>query len=152
MIRCLCLFVLLSLNLASAQRRESYVGVGLTNLTVVNIFPVLSGQLGGPVAENLEAKVTLETILIGTLLSVDLLYTAKLDDEVSLYLGAGPNVAVIFAAGGGGLGLGGHVEGGVLYRPGGSNVGLYAALRPLVLFAENPQLDLHPRLGVNFYF
>lgn len=144
--------LLTCLSLASAQRPESFVGVGATNLSLTNLFPVLSVQLGGPVAPNVEVRGVLETILIGNLLGADVNFVPKLSDELSLAFGGGPHFTLVAAAGGGGAGFGAHAQGGVVYRPNGGGVGIYGELRPTILYLASPTLDLQLRLGANFYF
>ena len=151
--RYLCTFIILvTFGLANAQRPESYVGVGVTNFGVASIFPVLSVQLGGPVAEDLQARGVLDTILLGNMLSGDLLYTPELSHEVSLTLGAGPHFTLVTAAGGGGAGFGAHALVGGVYRLSGGAIGIFGELRPTVLYLASPTLHLDLRLGVNFYY
>lgn len=144
MIRCLCLFtLLLSLNLASAQHAESFVGAGVTNL-----FPIASLQLGSPIAERVTLQATLDTILIGNMLSADVVYALPLNQDFSLNLGGGPHFAQYFT----GAGFGVHAITGVLYRPEAANVGVFLDVRPTLLDVAYPALDVFPRLGVNVYF
>lgn len=142
----------LILCFGGAQAQGSYFGIGasvLTNFTD-GAAPLLSLQVGGPVAETLELRGTVDTLLFLSNLGADLLYTFDVSTEVEGYVGGGVDFAYIFIPG---LAAGStfalHGTAGLEYHTGA--VGLYGEVQPYGLLSA-PALALKARAGVNFYF
>jgi len=141
------LFAMLCLSSTQAQ---SYFGVGAS---VVNLFiPLPSVQVGGPVAERVELRITLDSVLVINDLGLDVLYTFPIPDApLKGYVGGGPDVVWVLIAGGRPF-LAAHATAGLEYLT--DNLGIYGELQPLlpVLGTEGTPVFLKLRAGVNFYF
>jgi hypothetical protein len=128
------------------------VGVGgsvLTNFTD-GAAPLFSVQVAGPVAETLELRGTLDTLLFLSILGADLLYPFAVSPTLKGYVGGGADFAYIFIPGlaaGGTLTL--HATAGLEVRTGG--LGFYGEVQPYTLLSA-PLVALKARSGVNFYF
>ncbi|CAA9583911.1 MAG: hypothetical protein AVDCRST_MAG86-3491 [uncultured Truepera sp.] len=146
------LSVLAVLGLGVAQAQESYFGVGasvLTNFTD-GAAPLLNLQFGGPVADTLELRGTVDTLLFLSNLGADLLYAFDVSPEVEGYAGGGVDFAYIFIPGlAAGSAFALHGTAGLEYRTGA--VGLYGEVQPYGLLSA-PILALKARVGINFYF
>lgn len=142
--------VLLSLGMSQAQ--GSYVGIGASVLTNFSdgAAPLLSLQVAGPVAETLELRGTLDTLLFLSVIGADLLYPFAVSPTLKGYAGGGADFAYIFLPG---LAAGGtvtlHATAGLEARSG--DLGLYGEVQPYALLSA-PIVALKARFGVNFYF
>lgn len=107
-------------------------------------------QAGGPVAETLELRGTLDTVLLLSILGADLLYPFAVSPTLEGYAGGGADFAYLFVSGlaaAGTLML--HATAGLEVRSGG--LGIYGEVQPYTLLSA-PILALKARFGVNVYF
>ena len=134
---------------AAGQAQSSYVGVGaaLTN----GVIPLFGIQVGGPVAEQLEVRGTLDSVFFVTDLGLDLLYTFPVSGTtLEGYIGGGPDVIPLFINSSE-LWLAVHATAGLEYLTG--SVGIYGELQPLLpFFGVGATVFIKTRAGVNFYF
>lgn len=139
------------LCLGVSQAQGSYAGVGVSLLTNFSdgAVPLLSLQFGSQVAENLELRGTLDTLLIASNVGADLLYPFSVSEDVQGYAGGGVDFIYLFIPGvAGGSSFGLHATAGLEYLTG--TVGLYGEVQPYALLSA-PILALKARFGVNFY-
>ncbi len=146
------LLVLLTLSaLSCAGAQSSYFGLHVA-YTSIDFFgaqlPLFGLQLGGPVANNLELRGTVDTIVLLSLAQVDLLYSEGFSDGLRGYIGGGPDVTFVdlFRYPSAAV----HGTAGLEYRTG--SVGFFAEVQPIVflLDLQNPLFKLGA--GVNFHF
>lgn len=146
------LILMAVLSLSTVQAQERYFGVGASVLTnfVDGVFPLLSLQLGGSVADKLELRGTLETLLLISNAGVDLLYTFPVAEEVRGYAGGGADLFFIVLPGvTADLAPGAHGTVGLEYPTG--NVRFYSEIQLYLLLALPVPIPKF-RAGVNFYF
>ena len=141
-----------TLALGVGQAQESYFGVGGTVVTnfAGGAAPLLGLQLGGPVADDLELRGTLDTLIFLSNLGLELLYTFEVSPDVKGYAGGGGDFVYLFLPdllSEGGFAL--HGTAGLELRTG--TVGFYGEVQPYTLVVA-PTLALKARTGVNFYF
>lgn len=146
------LLVLLTLSaLSCAGAQSSYFGlhVAYTSIDFFGVqLPLLGLEYGGPVANNLELRGTVDTIVLFSFAQADLLYSVGFSDDLRGYVGGGPGVGFI------GLfylpAAEVHTTAGLEYRTG--SVGFFAEVQPIVflLDLQNPLFKLGA--GVNFHF
>lgn len=145
------LLVLIALvTLSCVQAQGSYFGLRLA-YTPIDFFgtqlPLFGFQLGVSVADNLELRGTLDTVVLLSFAQVDLLYSVGFSDDLRGYVGGGPDVTFVdlFRYPSAAV----HGTAGLEYRTG--RVGLFAEAQPIL-----PLPDLRTLFklgaGVNFYF
>ena len=138
--------VVLGLGVAQAPL---YLGFGAT---LANTSPLPSVQVGGPVAQNVELRGTLDSLGIISVFGVDALYKFPVSGaSLGGYVGGGPDAVLAFI-GGDNFILGLHATVGLEYFT--SSLGIYGELQPLIPvsgFNRAPVLG-KLRVGVNFYF
>jgi hypothetical protein len=85
----LSLLVLLAfLTLSCVQAQSSYVGFHLSGVTSTSrVSPFAELQVGGPVADNVELRLSGLPFVLFNLLQVDLLYTQQLSEALRGYTG-----------------------------------------------------------------
>lgn len=81
-----------------SQAQGSYVGVGASVLTNISDgeAPLFSLQVAGPVAETLERRGTLDTLLFLSVLGADLLYPFAVAPTLKGYAEAGRTLPTSF--------------------------------------------------------
>jgi hypothetical protein len=124
------LLALLALSCAEAQ--YAYFGLRVDVVGPPNLSPVvpLPGfQLGGPVLDDVELRVSLHTFLLANFVQVDVLYTQNLSDALRGYGGVGGDVGGIAFYDDGSI-FGVHATAGLEYGLG-SGVGLFGEVQPL---------------------
>jgi hypothetical protein len=142
----LVLFVLLALSCAQAQ--DSYFGLHGDVVLGSPVIPIPGLQLGGPIADNVELRVS--GLLLGyvNFLQVDVLYTQPLSDTLRGYGGGGGDVALAIVFGTS-LDFGVHATAGVEYQLG-SGIGLFGEVQPILVL---PGIFLGKlNLGINFHY
>lgn len=157
------LFTLLALSCAQAQ--DSYFGIradvvgDLSPLSVV--APIVGIQLGTPVSDNVELRVSLLTVVIASVLQADVFYTQPLSDTLRGYGGVGGDLGQV-AYGDAQTFSGVHATAGVEHRLE-SGTGLFGEVQPLYVLSapeyafggdSDSGLGLFWKLnaGVNFHF
>lgn len=128
---------------------EPLIGVGATLAN--GVIPLLGVQVGGPVAEHLEVRGTLESVFFITDIGLDLLYTFPVFGVLlEGYIGGGPDLIPLFINSSE-LWTAVHATAGLEYLTG--SVGIYGKLQPLLpLFGVGAPVFVKARAGVNFYF
>lgn len=158
----LVLLALLALSYAGAQ--SSYFGLhvdGVGSLNPSSVAPLAGLQLGGPLTDNVELRVSGLVLVLANFVQIDILYTQDLSDTLRGYGGGGGDVGLIAFYDDGTI-LGVHATAGLEYGVG-SGVGLFSEVQPLyVLHAPEYLLSGDPdsglgffgklNLGVNFHF
>ncbi len=123
----LVLFALLTL--ACAQAQSSYVGFHLSAVTSSSgVTPFAEVQVGGPVADNVELRLSGVPLVIANFLQVDLLYTRGLSKTLRGYVGGGADT-LPFSFPRAGLGSAIHATAGIECELG-SGIGLFAEAQP----------------------
>ena len=109
-------------------------------------------ELGGPVAQSVKLRGTLDSLGIISVFGIDALYKFLVSGaSLGGYIGSGPDAGLAFI-GGDNLILGLHATAGLEYFTG--ELGIYDELQPLIPilgFNSAPVLG-KLRAGVNFYF
>lgn len=143
------LLALLILSCAGAQ--NSYFGLRLA-YTPIDFFgtqlPLFGFQLGAPVADNLELRGTLDTVVLLSFAQVDLLYSVGFSDDLRGYVGGGPDVLSVgpFQYPSAAV----HGTAGLEYETG--RVGLFAEAQPILPLPDLQYPLFKLGAGVNFYF
>ncbi len=125
------------------------------------MFPFFELQVGVPVAENVELRVSGLPFLLVNFLQIDLFYSYILSDTLRAYGGVGGDVGSVAFYDDGSI-FGVHATAGLEYSLG-SGIGLFGEMQPLyVLHAPEYLLSGDPdsglgffgklNLGVNFHF
>lgn len=151
----LVLLVLLSSSVAEAQ--DSYFGL---HVDVVggpsSVAPLAGLQLGGPIVDDVELRVSGFVLVLANFLQVDVLYTQNVADTLRVYGGGGGDAGLVAFYDDGSI-FGGHATAGFEYRPG-RVVGFFAELQPLYVL-HAPDIGVRTgslvgklNLGVNFHF
>lgn len=119
------------------QAQSSYVGFQLSAIASSSgLSPFADVQVGGPVADHVELRLSGVPLVIANFLQVDLLYTKGLSEALRGYVGGGADV-LPFSFPRAGLGSAVHATAGVEYELGGG-IGLFAEAQPtLVLNAPD---------------
>lgn len=135
-----------------AQSDSSYFGVGGATVVGGTLLPLVSVQIGGPLSESAELRVTMDTQLSIGVISADVLYTLHPRPDLKVYLGAGPNFALVFPTTGIGVDL--HGTAGVEYRlRGGQGIGFYGEVKPFIANSVVSNFLIYQlRGGVNVHF
>lgn len=102
---------------AHAQFNSPYFGVGGTAVVGSALPPLVSVQVGGPLSESVEARMTLDAQPSAVLIGADVFYTLFPRPNLKVYLGAGPDAVMVFPITGVGADL--HGTAGLEYRLGG---------------------------------
>ncbi len=156
------LFSVVSSALSRAEAQSPYFGVHLDVVgrpDLSSAVPLGGVQLGFPVLDNVELRVSTLVLVFANFLQVDILYTRTLSDTLRGYGGVGGDVGTTYPDG---TIFGVHATAGLEYGVG-SGVGLFGELQPLyVLHAPAYLLGGAPdsglgffgrlNLGVNFHF
>lgn len=158
------LVLLASLTLSCTQAQSSYVGFHLSAVTsATGISPFGGLQVGGPLADNVELRLSGLPLVVFNLLQVDLLYTEELSEALRGYAGGGVDMLQysFFTSG---LAFAVHATAGVESQIG-SGIGLFAEAQPtFVLNAPDEDVSLFFgnagsatffvtfALGLNFHF
>ncbi len=153
------LLVLITLSaLSCAGAQSSYFGlhvdvVGGPNLG--SVAPLAGLQLGGPLLDDVELRVSGFLLVLANFLQVDVLYTQKLSDTLRGYGGVGGDAGLIAFYDDGTI-LGVHATAGLEYRLG-SGIGLFGEVQPLYVL-KTPDIGFGSgglvgklNLGVNFH-
>lgn len=134
----------------NAATPSTYFGVSLdlfTDFANYAFAPIPSFQVGAEVSEGLELRASLGTVLIISLLQVDVLYTTAIpDSEARFYIGGGPDLLFSTFYGGGAL-FGLHGTLGAAY-PLSKAVDTFGEIQPILsagIFVARI------RVGLNFY-
>lgn len=154
------LLVLLALSaLSCAGAQSSYLGLHVDVVGSPNpssVAPLAGLQMGGPILDDVELRVSGFLLVLANFLQVDVLYTQNLSDALRGYGGVGGDVVQI-AFYDDGLGLGVHATAGVEYQLG-SGIGLFGEVQPLYVL-KTPDIGFGTggflgkfNLGVNFHF
>lgn len=155
------LLVLLALSaLSCAGAQSSYFGlhvdVVVSQSNLGPVAPLAGLQLGGPIFDDVELRVSGFLLLLANFLQVDVLYTQNLSDTLRGYGGVGGDVGLVSFFGDG-LAFGVHATAGVEYQLG-SGIGLFGEVQPLFVLYDvgfgigNGNLLGKLNLGVNFHF
>lgn len=148
------LVLLAFLTLSCAQAQSSYVGFQLSAVTSSSgVFPFADLQVGGPVAENVEIRLSGLPLVVVNLVQLDSLYTQGFAEALRGYAGGGADVLLSNDPLPSGLTFGVHATAGVEYRTG-SLIGLFAEVQPIFNLSEPEDERLFAKLavGVNFHF
>ena len=137
------LLVLLAfLTLSCAQAQSSYAGFHLSAVTsATGISPFAELQVGGPLADNVELRLSGLPLVVFNLLQVDLLYTEQISEALRGYAGGGADMLqnCLFTSG---LAFAIHATAGVESQLG-SGIGLFAEAQPtFVLNAPDEDVAL----------
>lgn len=121
--------LLATLMLSCAQAQSSYVGFQLSAIASSSgVTPFAEVQVGGPMADHVELRLSGVPLVIANFLQIDLLYTQGLSEALRGYVGAGADV-LPFSFPRAGLGSAVHATAGVEYGLG-SGIGLFAEAQP----------------------
>lgn len=138
--------------------QNTYVGVGVSLPIVfgVGAFPLPGFQVGGQVADHVEIRGTLDTLIVANLVAVDVFYTAPIADaNARWYGGGGAGVLGVFIADiGGAVAFLVHAPVGVEYFTSDQKqMGLFGEVQPGIVLASGAGSFLvNVRAGVNFHF
>lgn len=123
------LLALIALALPCAGAQSSYIGLQVSGIASSSgVAPFGAVQLGGPIAENVELRLSGLTIILATVFQLDLLYTQPLTETLRGYAGGGGNV-FLAAFAEDGVALAVHATAGVEADVG-SGFGLFAEVQP----------------------
>lgn len=142
------------LTFSGALAQSSYFGLQLSGiLGAGSVFPFFELQGGGPVAENVELRVSGLPLLLVNFLQIDLFYSYSLSDTLRGYAGGGADVLQQAFTEGVVFGL--HGTAGVEYRTG-SVIGLFIEAQPIFVIS-GPDIGAGSVIGklntgVNFHF
>lgn len=155
--RILLVFALIILSCAGAQ--SSYFGLhvdGVGSLNPSSVAPLAGLQLGGPLADNVELRVSGLVLVLANFVQIDVLYTQNLSNTLRGYGGGGGDMGLIAFYDDGTI-LAVHATAGLEYGVG-SGVGLFGEVQPLYIL-KTPDIGFGSgglvgklNLGVNFYF
>lgn len=151
--RFLLLLLAAFLAMSHTQAQGSYVGLQLSGiLSSGSVFPFAEVQVGGPVAENVELRLSGLPLVVVNLVQLDLLYTQGFAEALRGYAGGGADVLLSNDPLPSGLTFGVHATAGVEYRMG-SLIGLFAEVQPIFTFEPEAERFLGKlALGVNVHF
>lgn len=145
--------------LSCAGAQSAYFGLhvdGVGRLNPASVAPLAGLQLGGPLADNVELRVSGLVLLLANFLQVDVLYTQNLSDTLRAYGGVGGDVGLVAFYDDGTI-LGVHATAGLEYSLG-SGIGLFGEVQPLYIL-KTPDIGFGGgglvgklNLGVNFHF
>lgn len=146
------LLVLLILSCAQAQR--TYVGFQLSGIVSSSgVAPFAELQVGGPIADHVELRVSGLPLVLVNVLQVDLLYTEQLAETLRGYAGGGADVLLVAFTEGVSFAV--HTTAGVESQLG-SSIGLFAEVQPIYLlnapYTGFGGLFAKLATGVNFHF
>ena len=153
----LSLLVLLTfLTLSCSHAQSSYVGLQLSAVTGPGgMFPFAELQVGGPIADNVELRVSGLPLILINLLQVDLFYTQQLAEALRGYAGGGADMLLVALAEFGSPAFALHATAGVESQLG-SGIGLFAEVQPIFIvnaaYTESERFFGKLALGVNFHF
>jgi hypothetical protein len=148
--------IILCIVFAPAMAQNTYVGIGgsLLFMPDVGAFPLPSIQVGGEIADTVELRATLDSLIFASLIGVDALFTDSLPDtKARFYLGGGVT-AFIFTLGqfsGSAFGLRTPL-GLEFYTMPEQQFGIYAEALPMLFFARDTSFLATLRAGLNFHF
>lgn len=138
--------------LGNAAAQNTFAGFGVTLVTNFSDIspPLPSLQLGGFVSDTVVVRGVLESLILVTLLGVDVLYVTPLpDSDARGYVGGGADVGVaIVPFLGTGAIFGVHGTAGIEWLTG--QLGIFAETQPALYFGGGLWVKL--RAGVNVYF
>lgn len=155
--------LLAALMLSCAQAQTSYVGFHLSAVTsTTGVSPFGSLQVGVPVADNVEVRLSGLPLLLLNAIQLDALYTGKFSEALRGYAGGG--VDGFQSSFPGGLASAVHATFGVESLLG-SGIGLFAEAQPIFVLSDPDEAlaaffyDANPQtffvtfnLGVNLHF
>lgn len=119
------------LMLSCAQAQSSYVGFQLSGIiSSSGAAPFAELQVGGPVADHVELRVSGLPLVLVNVLQADLLYTEQLTEALRGYAGGGADVLLVAFTEGVSFAV--HTTAGVESQLG-SGIGLFAELQPIYL-------------------
>lgn len=158
------LVLLAQLALSCAGAQSSYFGVHLDVVgrpDLSSAVPLGGLQLGFPLLDDVELRVSSLVLVLANFLQVDVLYTQTLSDTLRAYGGVGGDLGGVAFYDDGSI-FGVHATAGLEYGVG-SGVGLFGELQPLYVLsapayllggAPDSGLGFFGRLnlGVNFHF
>ncbi len=144
------LLVLLSLSFASAQ--DSYFGVGLSAYTdFTNLGALPSFQFGTSVSDSVELRATVDSVILASIIGVDLLYSEQLPKEdARYYLGGGADFVFALLPGIVNFAAAASAHATLGYESISDNVGIFAEAQPMVAFSGG--IGVRLRLGANIHF
>lgn len=154
------LLVLLTLSaLSCAGAQSSYFGLhvdGVGSLNPSSVAPLAGLQLGGPLTDNVELRVSGLVLVLANFVQIDILYTQNISDTLRGYGGVGGDAGLVAFYDDGTI-LGVHATAGLEYRLG-SGIGLFGEVQPLYVL-KAPYIGFGSgglvgklNLGVNFHF
>lgn len=128
--------------LPCAQAQRSYVGVHVSGVASSSGATLFGGlQVGGPIAENVELRLSGLPLVVFNLVQLDLLYTQGLSETLRGYAGGGADL-LQFSFFEEGLAFAVHATAGAEAEVG-SGLGLFAEVQPtLVLNAPDRDVAL----------
>lgn len=147
----LLLVLLTAQILSSALAQSSYVGLHMSGIASSSgVTPFGGVRVGGPVADNLELRLTGLTVVLANVLQFDVLYTQPLTETLRGYAGGGGGVfgVVLFEGGTGdrdGRAFTVHATAGVEADVG-FGVGLFAEVQPTYVLGA-PDRDIETLFG-----
>ena len=147
------LFSVVSSALSRAEAQSPYFGVHLDVVgrpDLSSAVPLGGLQLGFPLLDDVELRVSGLVLVLANFLQVDVLYTRTLSETLRAYGGVGGDVGEIAFYDDGTI-FGVHATAGLEYGVG-SGVGLFGELQPLyVLHAPAYLLGGAPDSGLGFF-
>jgi hypothetical protein len=142
------LLALIALTLPCAGAQSSYVGLHLSGIASSSgVTPFGALQVGGPVADGLELRLSGLPLVLANAVQLDLLYTQRLTETVRVYAGGGGSffsVVRFEISPGGRDGRAFSVHGTAgLETDVGSGIGLFAEVQPTyVLNAPDEDVEV----------
>ncbi len=144
------LLIILSASIPTAYAQESYFGITASAIiSPVGIIPLPGLQYGGKIDNNLEFRVSFESLIAVSSLSTDILYIEALAENNSrYYLGGGGDILILVIPWiSGALPIAIHATAG--YEQLYDKTGVFAELQPLITFGG---IALKTKAGINFHF
>lgn len=144
------LIIVLVLSMSIAVAQESYFGLSTSIIiSPVGAIPLPGIQFGTEISDNLEFRVSFESLLVVSLLSADILFIEELPDETArYYFGGGPDILLLATPWlSGALPMGLHATGGYEYLF--DNIGIFSELQPLITFGG---IAVKAKAGLNIHF
>lgn len=137
----------LSVGVVSAQDVHTpYFGGGVTLVTGFGfVLPIPSLQVGTPVAEFVELRATLDTLISFNALGADVLFTLKPGSGFKPYVGVGGLITFP-----GTVGFDAVATLGAEYAP--SSFGFFGEVEASIIDLTNGYFGPYFRAGVNFHF
>lgn len=142
------------LILSCAQAQSTYVGFQLSGIiSSSGVFPFAELQVGGPVADNVELRVSVLPLVLANVLQVDLFYTKQLSEALRGYTGGGADVLLVAFTEGPSFAV--HATAGAESQLG-SGIGLFGEVQPIYI-VNAPYTGFGSffgklALGINFHF